>query len=452
MTRRSRSAEPTGPFDISVSRIINAPRSQVYEVISDITSMGRLSPENLSTEWTDDGRAFIGFNRIGPLYRWKMTGSVTENKPGRVFGFITDHPSDSHWTYTFEEAPEDPLGSTVVTETVTTNRRQLLPVIALQLIAGVYDRRSHLRRGMATTLENLAAELSGTPQTERTQTTMSTFSRNAPKALDYTGTTVLITGASSGLGAEFASQLAARGADLVLVARRKDRLAELSTRLEKDHGITADVIAADLSAPGAADSLVHALDERDLEINSLINNAGFGIGGQFIDEDPERLSAMIDLNVRLLTDLCRQLLPRLVESSRRGAEPSVLLNVASTAAYQPTPGMAAYGATKAYVLSLTEALAYETRKTPLKVLALSPGPTATEFFEVLGGTEDKDGKEPSTGSFQSAEQVVSHALQQLDRGAPAPSTISGRRNSLVAAFAQLIPRRLALALSGRALG
>jgi short-subunit dehydrogenase len=267
---------------------------------------------------------------------------------------------------------------------------------------------------------------------------------------DYNGTTVLITGASSGLGAEFASQLAARGADLVLVARRKDRLDDLAARLEKNHGVNVSVITADLAAPGAAASLVETLDERNLQVDSLINNAGFGMGGQFTDEDPGHLSGMIDLNVGLLTDLTRLLLPRLVDRSRRTGGPGVLLNVASTAAYQPTPGMAAYGATKAYVLSFTEALAFETRTSPLRVVALSPGPTKTEFFDVLGSvTGGTDGTGAAVGSFQTADQVVSMALQELDRKKPRPSIIPGRRNAVVATIARLAPRRLTLALSGR---
>ncbi|WP_295627456.1 SDR family oxidoreductase [uncultured Corynebacterium sp.] len=275
---------------------------------------------------------------------------------------------------------------------------------------------------------------------------MSFLSRTTPEPVDYSGTTVLITGASSGLGAEFASQLAARGADLVLVARREDRLTALADRLTTAHGITATVIAADLGAPGAASSLVDALDERGLQVDSLINNAGFGLGEQFTDEDPSRLSEMVTLNVGLLTDLTRLLLPRLVERSRRSGGPNVLLNIASTVAYQPTPGMAAYGATKAYVLSLTEALAYETRKSPLRVLALSPGPTKTEFFEVFGAG---DGSDYAVGGLQTADEVVSLALQELDRKKPRPSIVSGRRNAAVATIGQLSPRRLTLALTGR---
>ncbi|MEJ6550326.1 SDR family NAD(P)-dependent oxidoreductase [Corynebacterium sp. USCH3] len=246
--------------------------------------------------------------------------------------------------------------------------------------------------------------------------------------------TILITGASSGLGAEFATQFAARGVDLVLVARREGRLNDLAARLSARHGTTVSVIAADLSAPDAAASLVDELDRRDLHVDSLINNAGFGMGGQFVEEDPRRLRQMIDLNVGLLTDLTRLLLPQLTASPH-----GILVNVASTAAYQPTPGMAAYGATKAYVLSLTEAIAYETRTTPLRVLALSPGATKTEFFEVLGGGGGLENSASAAGMVQTPEQVVSLTLRELDRRRPRPSVVSGRKNALVAAAARLAP-------------
>jgi short-subunit dehydrogenase len=444
------SSPPIGPFNIQVSRVINAPRTRLYDIISDITSMGELSPENQATTWIEPGRTFVGTNRIGALYRWRMPGHVTEDVPGRKFGFTTDFPSESQWVYTFEDAPGDAAG-TLVTESVTTNRRQIAPVVAMQLMSGVLDRGAHLRRGMNLTLDNLAYYVNDTSdrsrQNEKRRSGMSHRIRSNSSALDYSGTTVLVTGASSGLGAEFAVQLADRGANLVLVARREDRLVDLAGQLETTYGVSVSVIAADLSAPGAAASLVETLDERNLQVDSLINNAGFGMGGQFADEAPDRLARMVDLNVGLLTDLTRLLLPRLVERSRSGGGPGVLLNVASTAAYQPTPGMAAYGATKAYVLSLTEALAFETRRTPLRVVALSPGPTRTEFFDVLGG--DTDGTEAAVGSFQTADQVVSLALQELDHAEPRPSKISGRRNALVATIARLAPRRLTLALSGR---
>jgi uncharacterized protein len=263
---------------------------------------------------------------------------------------------------------------------------------------------------------------------------------NRTSPVNYSGTTVLITGASSGLGAEFAAQLAARGANLVLVARREDRLQELASRLEQQHGITTTVIAVDLSLPGAAASLADSLTTRGIRVDSLINNAGFGLAGTFADADPGRLAQLIAVNIATLTDLTRLLLPPLLQSGR-----GVLVNIASTAAYQPTPGMAAYGASKVFVLSLTESLAYETRHSGLRVLALSPGPTRTEFFDVIG-TE-----KAAVGRFQTPVQVVSRALAELDRSHPRPSVVSGRGNALTATLARLAPRRVTLAAAARAL-
>lgn len=256
--------------------------------------------------------------------------------------------------------------------------------------------------------------------------------------VDYRGTTVLITGASSGLGAEFARHLARRGADLVLVARRRARLEDLAQRLHAEHGVQVTVIEADLSTPDAAVSLVTELEAREIRVDSLINNAGFGMAGPFADSDAGQLHDMVALNVATLTDLTHVLLPQLVDGGR-----GVLVNVASAAAYQPLPGMAAYGASKAYVLSLTEAIAYETRKSGLRVLALSPGPTRTEFFDVAGN--DKAG----VGRFQTATEVVDTALDALDRKRPWPSVVSGRMNAISAALVGALPRRLVLHVAAR---
>lgn len=255
-------------------------------------------------------------------------------------------------------------------------------------------------------------------------------------SVDYTGTTVVITGASSGLGEVFADRFAARGANLVLVARREGRMTDLAARLETKYSVETTVIAQDLSAPNAARALVDRLEENNLRVDSLINNAGFGLFGDFLSMEPDKITQMIDLNVRFLTDLTRLLLPQLQASGR-----GVLVNIASTAAYQPLPGMAAYAASKAYVLSLTEALSYETKGTGLKVLALSPGPTKTEFF---GNSEDA-----AVGQFQTADDVVDTALAELDRSNPRPSVISGKRNALTAAFAQILPRRVVLNATGK---
>jgi short-subunit dehydrogenase len=185
---------------------------------------------------------------------------------------------------------------------------------------------------------------------------------------------VLITGASAGLGAEFARQLSKRGQQLVLAARRKDRLDALAAEVGN-----ARTVEIDLSEPGAAARLVANVEAAGETIETLINNAGFGLLGRFANLDAAREREMIDLNCGALTDLCRAVVPGMIER-RRGA----ILNVASTAAFQPGPKMAVYFATKAYVLSFTEALHEELKPHGIKVSALCPGPTRTEFGDVAG--------------------------------------------------------------------
>ena len=254
----------------------------------------------------------------------------------------------------------------------------------------------------------------------------------------YRGTNVIITGASSGLGAEFAARFAARGAGVVLVARREDRLRDLAQKLESQHGVSAVPLALDLGRPDAAAQLRGMLDERGIRVHSLLNNAGFGAKGAFIDSDPERMQQMVALNIATLVSLTREFLPDLVASGN-----GVLVNLASTAAYQPVPSMAVYAASKAFVLSFTEAIAYETRGTGLGVLALSPGPTRTEFFDVVGETV------ATPGGFETADEVVTRALKELDRAHPRASVVSGRMNAIQARLVGVLPRRLALNVSGR---
>lgn len=257
---------------------------------------------------------------------------------------------------------------------------------------------------------------------------------------DLHHTSAVITGASSGLGTEFAVQLARRGADVVLVARREDRLRELANRIHTDHGVTATPVPLDLTEPGAATELRRILDGHEISVQTLVNNAGFGMKGTFAEADPARLAAMLQLNVTAVVALTREFLPDLLRDGR-----GALINVASTAAYQPCPNMALYGATKAFVLSLTEAIAYETRQSNLRVLCVSPGATRTEFFDVVG-TEDV-----AIGRFQSPEQVVNLAFRTLDRRAVPPSTVSGRLNALTAKVAAIAPRRASLAVTSRLL-
>jgi short-subunit dehydrogenase len=233
----------------------------------------------------------------------------------------------------------------------------------------------------------------------------------------------LITGASAGLGAEFARQCAQRGDELVLVARRKDRLEALAAELGLSH-----VIAADLGEAGAPGRLLADVAELGLQIETLINNAGFGVSGGIADAPQPRLLEMIDLNVRALTELCRLVLPAMVER-RRGA----ILNVASTAAFQAGPNMAVYYASKAYVLSFTEAVHQELKAAGVKVTALCPGPTATEFFEVAGAAS---GRLAQMATDPVA--VVRAGLEGLAKNKAI--VIPGAMNKITAQSNRLLPR------------
>ena len=255
--------------------------------------------------------------------------------------------------------------------------------------------------------------------------------------IDYRGSTVLITGASSGLGAEFAGQLAARGANLILVARRVDRLEALKVELEAKHGVTATVIAADLAAAGAASTLAAKVRKLKLPVHSLINNAGFGTHNPFDDTDADRVHDEVAVNVAALVDLTKAFYDELLQHGS-----GVLVNVASTAGFQPVPRMAVYGATKAFVLSFTEALWYEARPSGLKVIALCPGATETEFFDVAG-------PKAQSGRVQSARTVVSTALRALDRRNPPPTIVSGFANVAATIAERVLPRRALINAVGR---
>ena len=214
---------------------------------------------------------------------------------------------------------------------------------------------------------------------------MATPSADAPTQQDNTangsgkvGRWALVTGASSGIGEALAREIARHGHDVVLVARRQDKLAELADDLAGRGTIRAEVVAADLTAPDAPAALIAELDRRDLAIDILVNNAGAIAFGRFADTDAEQIDTMVALNVQALTGLCRRFVAPMRE---RGF--GRILNVASTAAFLPAPSLAAYAATKAYVLSLTEGLAEELRGTGVTATALCPGMTDTELAKPL---------------------------------------------------------------------
>jgi short-subunit dehydrogenase len=242
----------------------------------------------------------------------------------------------------------------------------------------------------------------------------------------------LITGASAGLGAEFARQLSKRGHRLVLAARRKDRLDALA----KDLG-NARAIAIDLSKSGSAAKLLADLEAAGEQVEILVNNAGFGLIGRFAELDAKRERQMIDLNVGTLTDLCRAIAPEMIKRKSGG-----ILNVASTAAFQPGPNMAVYFATKAYVLSFTEALHEELKPHGVHVSALCPGPTRTEFGDVAGfggnGMFDRVAME--------SPEVVAAGLDGLDRNRAV--VVPGIANKVGAFSTRFAPRSVVRRIAG----
>jgi len=247
--------------------------------------------------------------------------------------------------------------------------------------------------------------------------------------------TALVTGASSGIGEAFARTLAARGAHLVLVARSAGKLEALARELSASHGIRAESIAADLSRPGAGAEVSREAERRGLAVDVLVNNAGFGTYGRFEELPAEREHDEVQLNVAAVVDLTRALLPGMLARGR-----GAVVNVASTAAFQPVPYMAVYGATKAFVLSFSEALWAETRGRGVSVLALCPGQTETRFFEAVGTDEARFGR-PET-----SEVVVDRALRALARGKS--YVVSGSRNWLVAQSARFTPRSVTALVTG----
>ncbi|ODU79423.1 MAG: oxidoreductase [Microbacterium sp. SCN 71-21] len=254
--------------------------------------------------------------------------------------------------------------------------------------------------------------------------------------ITFRGTTALITGASAGLGTEFADQFARRGADVVLVARRADRLEEIAAEVRSRHGVSAHVVPLDLTEPGAVATLADELEGRGIRVDHVVNNAGFGMKGAFAEADAERIDALVQLNVAVLTSLTRAFLPALVA---RGS--GTVINIASTAAFQPLASMAIYGASKAYVLSFTEALAHEVRPQGVTVLAVCPGATATEFFDVVGDAR------AAVGAMQTPTQVVDAAFRALARRKPPYSVVSGVQNKTGAVIVGLVPRRARVALT-----
>ncbi|MGO8970319.1 MAG: SDR family NAD(P)-dependent oxidoreductase [Myxococcaceae bacterium] len=243
--------------------------------------------------------------------------------------------------------------------------------------------------------------------------------------------TVLVTGASSGIGAELARAFARSGASLVLTARSVDRLEALAGELRAKCQVAVRVIAADLASPLGASRLVQRLGEEGVEVDVLVNNAGYAAFGGFTETRWTDEAGMLQLNVVALTELTKRLLPAMVARKRGG-----VLNVASTAAFQPGPLMAVYYATKAYVLSFSEALAEELRGSGVSVTALCPGPTASGF-QARAAMEDS--KLVKGKRLMPAASVAQAGYEGFRRGASV--VIPGLANRLLAQSVRFTPRR-----------
>lgn len=243
--------------------------------------------------------------------------------------------------------------------------------------------------------------------------------------------TALITGASSGLGIQYAEQLAREGMDLILVARSADALRAVADGIEAKHGRNVRVLPTDLTDRAARDHLIAEVDSMQVDI--LVNNAGFGTTGDFIDIDTERILREIELNCVALTHLARAFLPAMV-ARQHGA----IINVASTAGFQPLPGFGVYAATKAYVRSFSQALWAETRDSGVRVLSVCPGPTQTEFFVNTGSPTMMTKR-------RTPEQVVQSTFRALNRGQM--EVVDGSSNRITAFGSKLAPTRLVLPVS-----
>jgi short-subunit dehydrogenase len=250
--------------------------------------------------------------------------------------------------------------------------------------------------------------------------------------------TALITGASSGLGLELAQLFAADKHDVVLVARRREQLEALATRLAAERGVVAGVIAADLADSGAPQRIVDELKRRGLEIEFLVNNAGFGTTGRFVERDLLRELAMVQVNVASLVHLTGLLVPAMVA---RGS--GRILNLGSTAGFQPGAYMSVYYATKAFVNSFTEALAVELRGTGVTATVSCPGATATEFGKIAGND--------LTALFRkggmNAQQVAAHAYRAMMAGKV--MVVPGTRNKILIQSQRLVPRAVTRAVAAR---
>lgn len=249
--------------------------------------------------------------------------------------------------------------------------------------------------------------------------------------------TALVTGASAGLGLELAQLFAKDGHSLVLVARRRDRLEALAKQLGEQHGVHVRVVAADLTSPKAPKAIFDEL--ASVPVDFLVNNAGFGDGGAFVDRPLEKALEMVQVNITALTELTHRFLPAMIQRKR-----GRVLNIASTAGFQPGPYMAVYYATKAYVLHFTEALAEELQGTGVTATASCPGATATEFATVAGTANSANFKKKPV---MAADVVAKGAYKAMHKGTI--TAVHGALNSMLVQGLRVSPRFLTRSIAAK---
>ncbi|MGH8455701.1 MAG: SDR family NAD(P)-dependent oxidoreductase [Stenotrophobium sp.] len=245
--------------------------------------------------------------------------------------------------------------------------------------------------------------------------------------------TALITGASSGIGEAFAEALAKEGMDLILVARSKDKLEEIAVRLAMKHDRRVEVITADLSRPQPGAALLKKVQALGMDVDLLLNNAGFGTVGSFHKLDVAREHEEVMLNVAAVVDIAHAFLPGMLERGRGG-----IINTASVAGFQPIPFMSVYAASKAFVLSFSHGLWGEYRKQGIHVLAVCPGPVDTGFFEATGNKQLRS-TVPSP-LMMTAEKVVAQSLRAFKAGETV--VVPGVQNKAVTWMSRVLPRKL----------
>lgn len=254
--------------------------------------------------------------------------------------------------------------------------------------------------------------------------------------------TALVTGASSGIGAEIARDLARRGHGVTLVARREDTLQELADELATAHAVRTEVVAADLAEPGSRADVVDAVADRGLIVDVLVNNAGLSTSGPVHRNDVDAELRMVRVDVEAVVELCSRVLPGMVERGR-----GAVLNVASVGSFQPLPGQAGYGASKAFVLSYTQGIQGELKGTGVTITALCPGPVRTEFGETAGLDQAESEAALPRFMWVEADEVARAGVAGLDRGRSV--VIPGPANAVAAQAGRLVPRSLLVPIMAR---